>query len=166
LLGLRYLNIHEKLAWTTDDDGILFGPDPTNVATYTVRARNSIIAPQIGGGLQCTICDWFALSWDIKAAFGQNYASYVIELERGDGFSAPSGGLHKTHFAQIYETAISADFSGSWWRVRLGYTVLAVHGVATGQNGIDFNLDNVNGAGNFNGNLFYHGPFVGLNIVF
>lgn len=166
LLGLRYLNIHEKLAWTTDDDGIQFGPDPLFTATYTVRARNSIIAPQIGGGLQWTICDWFALSWDAKVALGQNYADYVIELQRGDGFSAPSGGLHKMHFAQIYETALSADFSGSWWRVRLGYNFLAIHGVATGQNEIDFNLDNINGAGNFNGNLFYHGPFAGLTIVF
>ena len=166
LLGLRYLNIREKLAWTTDDDGIVFGADPLFTATYTVRARNSIIAPQIGGGLQCTVCDWFALSGDVKLGFGENNASYVIELQRGDGFSAPSGGMHKDHFAEVFEGALSADFSGTWWRVRLGYNFLAAHGVATGINQIDFNLDNRNGAGKFDGTLFYHGPFASLNIVF
>jgi hypothetical protein len=166
LLGVRWLNIHEKLAWTTDDDGIQFGPDPLTTATYTVRARNSIVAPQLGFGLHRNICPWMAVSWEGKGAWGQNFASYEIQLERGDGFSAPSGGLKKEHFCQVYESALSVDFSGTWWRLRFAYDVLFIHGVATGQNEIDFNLLNPNGNGRFDGSLLYHGPSVSFNIVF
>ncbi len=168
LIGARYLNIHEKLAITTDDDGIQFGADPLFSATYTVRARNSIVAGQLGVGLHTFVFghNWWTLSWEAKGAWGQNFADYVIELQRGDGFSGPSGGLKKEHFAMIYESAVSTDFSGDWWRVRLGFTTMFINGVATAQNQVDFNLDNHNGAGIFNGNLFYWGPFASLQVVF
>jgi hypothetical protein len=168
LLGVRYLAIHEKLAMTTDDDGIQFGPDPLFTATYTVRARNNIVAPQLGFGLHKSVfgLNWWSLSWDVKGAWGQNFASYSVELQRGDGFQAPFTGLKKEHFAQIYETSVSTDWSGNCWRVRLGYNVMVIHGVCTGQNQIDFNLDNRAGAGLFDGTLIYTGPFASLQFIF
>src|SRR5205085_10753410 len=53
IAGVRYLDQREKLSiFTSDDDLTLKGrnrpPDPRRDATYSVQARNHIVAPQVG----------------------------------------------------------------------------------------------------------------------
>ncbi len=166
LTGFRYLYLRERIGITTSDDNLRIAPDPTEVATYTVRTQNHLLTWQGGLGVHGRISDWLSLSWESKGAWGATRSDVDTDLVRGDGLVGRRGGRSKWHFGHIYDTGAYLDLNGSFWRVRFGYNLLWVLGVAPAQDHISYDLENTRGRTNFNGTVFFHGPTIQLDIAF
>jgi hypothetical protein len=165
-LGLLYVELREQLEIFTDDDSLQFAPDPLSVATYTSAVRNHMLGLHAGASMHGWVCDWLALSWDVRGAWLANYTNMEIDLVRGDGFVGIDDGDNKWGFTQIYEGGVFVDLTSSRCRVRLGYQCMVFWHVATAQDQIDFDLNNWSGKGDMRGTIFFHGPTALLEIVF
>ena len=172
IAGVRYMDQREKLSiFTSDDDLVLQArnrpPDPKRDATYSVLARNHILAPQVGLDYNAPI--WRFLSWgfDGKAGVGPNWANTNTVLQRGDGFVGINDHHNHLSASQVYEAGFFLDFHIlDRLRLRGGYQAFWLVDVTTSQDQIDFNLANRSGTQNHTGSIFYHGPMVELQFLF
>jgi hypothetical protein len=173
ILGVRYLDLHERLSVLVDEEGLtdvsaVTGlPFPTTMATYSVRAHSHIVAPQIGFEYQYCCKDCLVLGCVAKAAFGVDYYEQDVTLFRGDGLLGLHGHQSNTQFSHMYEIGGFIDWY--FWermRVRMGYEAFWVVNVPVAVDSVDFNLANTAGRLKEDGSVFYHGPIVELQILF
>jgi hypothetical protein len=172
LLGVRYLDQREKLSiFTSDDDLVLQQvnrpPDPRRDATYSVLARNHILAPQVGLDYTLPIWRFLSVAVDGKAGIGPNWANTNTVLVRGDGFVGINDHHNHVSASEVFETGFFVDFHIlERLRLRGGYQAFWLVDVTTSQDQIDFNLANRSGTQNHTGSIFYHGPMVELQFLF
>ncbi len=172
IAGVRYLDEREKLALFTSDDDLTLQsnnrpPDLKRNATYSVLARNHILAPQVGLDYNAPL--WRFLSWgfDGKAGAGPNWSNTNILLQRGDGFVGFNNHHNHVGVSQVYQAGFYLDFHIlERLRLRGGYQALWLVDVTTSQDQVDFNLANHAGTQNHTGSIFYHGPMVELQFLF
>ncbi len=172
LLGVRYVDLWEKLDIFTDDDGLTIvdaqgRPDPRRQATYTIRTHNRILAPQLGFEWNIPLTPWVAATWQAKGAWGVNFLDADAKLERGDGFVGFKGQRSETFFSHLYDTGLYLDWKiHDCAKLRTGWTALWLVHVAEAFEQVDFNLEHTKGQRNPDGNIFYHGPVIELHLVF
>jgi hypothetical protein len=171
-LGVRYLDIYERLNLFTGDDDLTVvdvngNPDPRRQATYTVTAHNRLLAPQLGLEWNKPINCWLAFTWVGKGAWGANFLDVNTRLLRGNNFSGGSGHRGETIFSHLYETSFALDvYLLERARLRAGYNLMLAADVAESASQLDFNLANKAGRSNNHGSIFYHGPMVELHLLF
>jgi hypothetical protein len=184
ILGVRYLNVRDKLSIYTDQDTLslpgtaggvgspvdIFG-HPNPIATYTMDVRNHIVVAQIGGEyaapLPTKALDWIYVGGVGKAGLGADIINTNAYLTRGDGVVGFNDRHTTTNFVQVYELGGFVDFHIlDRLRFRAAYTALWMVGVGTTVDQIDFNLANPRGNSTKTGSLLYHGPSFELQFLF
>ncbi len=147
LLGVRYIYQNDNLDIITQGTPLKVSqqinlPTPaTNVAIYSSRTFNNIVAPQIGAEYTLPVFRWLSLSGEGKAAWGVNFLSTDVSLARGDGFQGFNTHRSDTNFGQIYQLAGFADIHIlERLRLRLGFQATWLAGIATANDQVDFNL--------------------------
>jgi hypothetical protein len=172
LAGVRYMDEREKLSIFTSDDDLTLQQvgrptDPKRDATYSVLARNHILAPQVGVDYTAPLFCWLSFGFDGKAGVGPNWANTTTVLQRGDGFVGINEHHNHLSASQVYEAGFFLDFHVlERLRLRGGYQAFWLVDVTTSQDQIDFNLANKSGTQNHTGSIFYHGPMVELQFLF
>lgn len=164
LIGVRYLDMQERFNILVDDDLVTFADalgqaSPLRKATYSSRAVNRIIAPQIGLELHGNIFPGVAVGIYSKVGAGINFQKAVTTLVRGDGLPGlPNVQRTRRGFSGVAETGCTLDvYLTERFRVRAGYQVLYLINVLESTNQVDMNF--LNGARIDNsGNVLYHGP--------
>jgi hypothetical protein len=175
ILGVRYVGNSESLGIVTGDDDLTVrdaqgNPDPTRQATYQIRARNHIVAPQVGfeWGTPCT--KWARVGVNAKAALGVNFAEIRTTLVRGDGLVGFDQARHSTvPLAQVYDLGAFVDFDVCGLerlRLRIGYNAMFLVNVVVPEDNLNFNLGAPTARTNNNGSIFYHGPMAELEFLF
>ncbi len=171
-IGVRYLDVRERLGIFTDDDGLTFvdvngNPDPTLQATYTVTSHSRIVAPQAGFEVDLPVCSRLAFNAVAKGAWGVNFYEQNVSLVRGDGLVGFD--THSSHrqFSHLYELGFNLDYYLlERMRIRAGYNLLWVVDIPIAKEQVDFDLSNTAGGRNDHGSLFFHGPRIELQFLF
>jgi len=172
LIGVRYLDVHERMSIFTDDDGLTFvdvngNPDPTLQATYRINQHSRILAGQVGFEAQWCLCSCVALVGSAKGAWGTNWYEKTTTLFRGDGLLGFEDHESHTQFSSIYDVGVYLDFYlKERCRVRAGYDFLWVVNVPVARDQIDFDLSNPAGMRNDHGTQFFHGPQIEIQFLF
>jgi hypothetical protein len=174
IIGVRYMDVQEKLSIFTDDDGISIRdvndqPDPNRQATYNLRAHNHILGPQVGVEWFLPLLSWVNLGTQCKGAWGANWIEVDAQLQRGDGLVGRQAERSDVDFAHLYEMNFFFDFTVlERMRIRAGYNCLWVVNVAEAVDNISYDLRQVTqpGPANNNGAIFYHGPIVEMMFFF
>jgi hypothetical protein len=172
ILGVRYVDYNEKLSIFTDDDGILIRdinglPDPLRQATYLSRAHNHILAPQLGAEWFYPLCSWLSVGAMAKGAWGVNYIDVNTRVKRGDDYVGREGRRSDVTFSHLYE--INGFFDLVMFdrmRLRAGYNVMWLVGVAEAIDQISYDLRVQPGPAQNSGSIFFHGPMVELQLLF
>lgn len=165
LLGLRYLDLQERMRVLVVDDG--GATTPVASANYTSRTFNKVVAPQVGLECDKCLCGYLAVGASAKAAFGANFIKSDADLQRGDSLLGFSNESARTEFTQLYELGFYLDIHCfDRTRLRAGYTTLWVVGVAEAVDQIDFNLANTQPLKRDDGSIFYHGPLIEFQLLF
>jgi hypothetical protein len=172
ILGVRYLDLQDRFGIFTDDDGLTFvdvfgNPDPKRQATYSVRAHNRILAPQIGFEYEKRPLYWLSLGCKAKGAWGVNFIDNYFDLQRGDGFRGFSAHRSATIFSSVYEVGAFADVHIlERFRVRAGYTAMWLVHVDAASDQLNFNLAAPLANKNNDGSIFYYGPSIEFQFLF
>jgi hypothetical protein len=172
ILGLRYLDIRERLAIVTDDDGLTVRGfagqrDLTRVASYETRVHNRIVAGQLGLECNLPLKSCVAFTLQTKGAWGANFLETDVRLERGDGLVGRRGERTGTFFSHIYDAGFFLDWClRDNMRLRTGYNLLWVVHVAEAAEQVSFDLSRPVGNREEDGSIFYHGPVIELQVQF
>ncbi len=172
LLGVRYLDLFEKLGSTFDDDGVTFPmtnglPDPTRVAAYSVQTENRFVGPQLGFEWGHRVGKFFTMGLTAKAALGADFAHLNRSLTRGDGLVGFDGNRSTVQFSEVYEGGAFIDFHVlDRARIRLAYNALWLIHMANVVDQYDFNLQNTNQLDKRSGNILYQGPVLEFQFLF
>lgn len=172
IVGARYVDVRERLAILTDDEGLTVRDssgqrDLTKIAAYKTRTHNRIVAGQLGVEWNQPICCWLAYSMTAKGAWGANFVEADLLLKRGDGLIGRSGERDGTFFSHLYDLG----FFLHWQllpqvHVRTGYNLLWLVHVAEASDQVNFDLSRPVGTRREDGSIFYHGPSFELQFVF
>jgi hypothetical protein len=171
-LGVRYLDLYERFRfYAGDDDLTVFdlngNPDPTRQATYSVKAHNRLIAPQLGLEWNREITCWLAFTLTAKGAWGGNLVDVDTLLQRGDGFVGFATHREQWIFSQLYETGFFLNLKlMDNCRLRAGYNLLWVVDIDTATGQLDYNLANPGGRNNNGGSVLYYGPSFEFSVLF
>jgi hypothetical protein len=174
-VGVRYLDLDERVTSFFDDDGLTFPlangqPDPRREALYSVRTHNHFVAPQLGfewGHPICCCCLSLTLGFGAKGAWGGNDVDLERQLIRGDGFLGFDGRRSNWQFSHLYEINSFVDIHLlERCKVRLGYNALWFLHMSAASDQYDFNLQNTDGFRTRNSNVFFHGPVAELQFLF
>lgn len=172
LVGVRYVDLWERLRIFTDDDGLTVAdavgrPDPLRQATYTARAHNRILAGQLGFEWNIPLNPWVAATWSAKGAWGANFVEVDTRLKRGDGFLGFRNERSETTFSHLYDAGFFLDWKlHQCAKLRTGWNLLWLVQVTEAVEQVDYNLANTQGRRKPNGDVFYHGPTIELHLVF
>jgi len=172
IVGARYFDLDERISSTFDDDGIAFPlvnglPDPTRVATYSVRTHNRFMAPQLGFEWDHPLLCWLSLGLGAKGAWGADNVELERQLVRGDGFQGFNGSHSTWQFSHLYEINSFVDIRLlERAKLRLGYNAMWFLHMANVGDQYDFNLQNTTRLLKDNGNVFFHGPLAQLEFLF
>jgi hypothetical protein len=171
IYGVRYLDLLERLEMYTGDDDLtirdVFGaPDPTRAASYIVRTHSRIVGPQIGWEASIPLCKWLEIGGKAKGCVGANFADLHNLLERGDGLVGLSEHAHPTICSGVFELGLFVDwFIWERGRLHVGYDTMFLVHVPEAQNEWNYDLANQLVNARQNGNIFYHGPVIELQIL-
>lgn len=172
IIGLRYFDSQETLEIFTDDEGASFvdrngNPDPRRQATYSVRAHNRLIAPQLGFLWRHDLFMCLNCYFGVKGAWGVNFSEVDVKLQRGDGLIGFDTSRSHTMFSQLYEIGVGLEFR-PWEcvRIRGGYSMLWLLQAPEAVGQVNFDLTATKGRRKDNGNTFYGGPLVDLQLQF
>jgi hypothetical protein len=177
ILGVRYLDLRERLGIFTGDDDLTvvdaFGrPDPTRQATLALKTHNQILGPQLGlegewGLGECGCLSQVSVGVTLKGVWGVNFLGLERQLIRGDGLIGFATHRNETIFSHLYEVGVFVDWGiNDHIRLRTGYDMMWLLHVADVQDQLDFNLANTFGAKKDNGNIFFQGPQIELQLLF
>ena len=172
ILGVRYLDLFEKLGSTFDDDGISFPmsnglPDPTRIATYDVQTENRFVGPQLGFEWGHRVGRFLTMGVTAKAALGADFAQLNRSLTRGDGYVGFDGDRGTVQFSAVSEGGAFIDFHVlERFRIRLAYNALWFTNMANVVDQYDFNLQNTNQFDKRNGSVLFHGPLLEFQFLF
>lgn len=172
IIGIRYLDLQERLSIFTDDDGILFrdvngNGDPLRQATYSTRVHNHIVAPQLGADLYWQPLQRLALGAVAKGAWGANFVDREYQLFRGDGFSGFNVQRGWTQFTSVYELNLYADiYITEQMRLRAGYNALWVVHLPEAVDQVNYDLSRPEAIRKEAGSIFFHGPSVEVQFLF
>jgi hypothetical protein len=160
IVGVRYLEQRESLNMFVDADvnktvqasaeaitANLTIPASTLAlaANYAVFTKNRILAPQFGFEYACPVCPWVSLGLYAKGAWGANFLETEVSLIRSDGYVGFDTHRSATVFSQVYDTGVFADFHFlERLRVRAGYNMVWLLGIAAAPDQVDFNLQGGN----------------------
>jgi hypothetical protein len=158
LAGIRYVDVREQFALSTDDEPV---PTPTTSTLYQTETHNHLIAGQLGCEWWANLVPWFAVGATAKGAWGVNMIDTAVFLQRGDGLVGIDSHRSTQSFGQVYEVGLMGQFRlGDSVRLRGGYSALWLLGVATAADQVDYDLAHTTGQERSNGHLFYHGPMI------
>jgi hypothetical protein len=172
VLGVRYFHSHENLGiFTGDDDLTIIGfngkPDPTKEATYNINLTNNLIAGQFGLEYTTHVLKWLSAGTTAKAGLGPDIIHVRTSLTRGDGFVGFDTSRTATRLGGIADLGAFLDIALlERARLRAGYNIMWLVGVATTIDQGDFNLAHTMGHTNYNGSTMYHGPMLELQFLF
>jgi hypothetical protein len=177
-MGVRYFRFEEALSLSTlaggydwtDDDGAWS-------AVLADRVQNSLVGFQIGCDMNvdlgCNVSFFVAPSVGI---YGNNI-DHNFQLYRGDGVIAVTDPPTGTYPVQSSDTALSflsqLDLGVNWaldwhWEAYLGYRVLFATGIALADHQIPVDVTDIPELAHIdhNGDLVYHGAYLGLAYKF
>ena len=172
IMGVRYLDLAERLTTRTDDDGFSFPmvnglPDPTRIATYSVQTHNRLVAPQLGFEWDKSFTKFLTLGFMAKGAWGADFVDMDRNLIRGDGLHGFAGKKSDIQFGQMYEMNAFVDFNIlERARLRLGYNALWFLNMANVVDQYDFNLKDANNLNRRSGSIYFQGPMAELQFLF
>jgi hypothetical protein len=172
ILGVRYLDVQDKLTIFADQQGVKTKDVNGNAlqtlqATYLVRAHNHVVAPQVGFEWDLPLRSWMNLGLTAKGAWGVNYADLTTRLQRADGLVGAQSQRSDTAFTQVYELDAFVDFTVlERVRIRAGYDLLWALGVEESVHNITYDLSMQGGPTNRQGSILYHGPMIEVQFFF
>jgi hypothetical protein len=171
LFGLRYFDLLDRVDIYTDDDGftirdIIGRPDPTRQADYVARAHTHLIGPQLGWEGNLPLCGWLSIGAKAKGCWGANIVDVQRVLTRGDGFVGFKENCNEVQFSSLYELGLFVDwFIWERGRLHVGYDAMFLVHAPEAQNEIEYNLAQPLGSVRENGNIFFHGPVLEMQIL-
>jgi hypothetical protein len=168
IFGARYIEENENLQSTFEPNSFLAA---FRSVTDSVHTFNRIATVQLGCEYECSILPCLGIGATCKGAWGANFVTTDVGMERGDGRQEFNVHRDRAVFTQVYDIGLFFDiYILERLRVRTGYNTLWLVGVADAPDQIDFNLG---GSGrratsrfNPNGSIFWHGPMVELEWLF
>ena len=161
LYGVRYMNINENFAYRSET------PAPAAaLSAVDVRTENHLIGFQFGGSMEFYIEPRGWITFEGKAAVCNNAG------EQSSSGAVGVGGAAVDNFAESNRTGFIGDIALTLMYAftpntvgRIGYQAMWVEGLALGSENFERDLQSLTlgpGALVHDGNLVYHGPFVGL----
>jgi hypothetical protein len=172
LVGVRYIDLQDKLTIFTDDDGITIRdingmPDPLRQGIYFVRSHNRILGPQLGFEWFYPLTSFLNLNVTSKGTWGVNWIEAKTRVKRGDTYVGREGEDNDVSFSHAYEISSCFEFTFlEKMRVRAGYNVLWVLNVNEATRQVNYDLAEMPGPLRNNGSVFYHGPVIELQFLF
>jgi hypothetical protein len=167
LAGVRYVDLQERFTIFNNATGfsVPFSP-PSSLTTYSARTQNRMPLGQVGLDWEHPLLRWVGFGLTAKGAWGVDYLTSDVALERGDGVGQ-FGHRTRTKFASVYQASVYVDwFLWDRCRVRTGYNALFLVGVAEAVDQVNFDLSQPTGNHGDNGTVFYHGPMIELHLLF
>ncbi|MCS7166466.1 MAG: hypothetical protein RMI91_00805 [Gemmatales bacterium] len=167
MVGVRYVDLQERYAFTVEDNSIQVAPNPAETATYSTRTHNHLIGGSLGWGARTPILEWLGFSWFLRGSWFANRADIEVELLRHDGLVGTRGSSSTWRFSHMYEINVACElYLGDFCRIKGGYNVLWLLDVAEAANQVSYDLSNPRGQRSFGGDIFYHGPSVEVEFNF
>ena len=168
MIGLRYASILEQFQYYSESAE----PTPLGAAnTVNTRARNKLLGVQLGALFEFPVDPGWWIDWELKGAICDNRASqhteYVNVTQGNPTSSLTSRAEGRTTF--IGETSVRVVYECSHWLMAYaGYQAIWVDGLALASENVSNDL-NILSAGpgqlDHDGNLVYHGPHVGMTLI-
>jgi len=144
---------------------------------YDVRSRNSLTGFQIGGDLWANVVPGVRLGADLKAGVYGNYANQgtnIISVDSVGTATSFSESVDGNDISMIAEANLMFLWRlGPHWTIKSGYNLLFLEGVALAPENFNTTPPNILTTGgaftfpprastlNDDGNVFYHGAFMG-----
>lgn len=152
LLGARYMNINERLAFATS---------PAVTDEVFVQADNDLWGVQLGINMKWLVHPRAYIDFDAKGAICHNNASQATT------FNAEDSGASGERTAFIGDFMVTANWQLSpAWSIRAGYQAIFVNGVALASENLRTNAPLLpeGGPGQLNdrGEVAFHGPVLGV----
>ncbi len=144
--GIRYIRQNDQMGIGMEGTSVIANslglPTPgRDAALYSVLTHNNIFAPQIGLEYNWPLFRWLSFTGLGKAAFGANYSTTDVNLQRGDGLTIFNTQRNNWGFGGIYELAAFTDFHIlERLRLRLGFNAIWLTDLALASDQVDFNL--------------------------
>jgi hypothetical protein len=157
LYGFRYLNWEETYNInSTDSDG--------DTSDYNLRASNNLFGAQVGTRIDRR---WCHLDWQFSGKvgiFGNAAMQRQLLLDNGNTFVLRDTRQREANAAFVGDLNLSVFYAlNSTWRIRAGYNILWLEGLALGPNQLDFTDDLSSGTRlRSEGGVFLHGANIGL----
>ena len=184
LMGVRFFRFSEGLDWGqlagTAPAGARFGDNPADEAFVNVDVQNNLVGFQLGAYMNWQVCCNVSIFAVPKMGIFGNHINAHNSMVTGDGivatFDNPPGSGNALNFhtsTDVFSVLGSIDVGVNWaispnWSVVGGYRVVAVSGIALGDNQIpQFFADEAGWKEiKTNGNLILHGAFAGIEARF
>jgi hypothetical protein len=184
LMGVRFFRFSEGLDWGqlagTAPVGARFGDNPADEAFVNVDVQNNLVGFQLGAYMNWQVCNNVSIFAAPKIGIFGNHINAHNSMVTGDGivatFDNPPGSGNALNFhtsTDVFSVLGSIDVGFNWafspnWSVVGGYRVVAVSGIALGDNQIpQFFADEAGWKEiKTNGNLILHGAFAGIEARF
>ncbi len=157
LYGFRYLNWEETYNInSTDNDG--------DTSDYNLRASNNLFGAQVGTRIDRRACH---LDWQLTSRagiFGNAAMQRQLLLDNGNTFDLRDTMDREANVAFASDMNLSASYTlNNTWRIRAGYNILWLQGLALGPDQLDFTDDLSSGTRlRTRGGVFLHGANIGL----
>jgi hypothetical protein len=179
LAGVRFFRFDEGLTWGQFADPAnpaLPGGAPTE-AIVNANVQNNLVGFQIGAYMNYQVCDRFSVFAVPKIGIYGNHIEGHNSMALSDGtvatFDNNGDALNFHNSTNVFSVLGSLDAGFTWavtpvWSVVGGYRVVAVSGMALGDNQIpQFFADEAGWKEiKTNGNLILHGAFAGIEARF
>jgi hypothetical protein len=173
LAGVRYFQFNESFSLGADNADTTLDGD-LNEIYYDVRARNSLVGFQIGGGVNYIVNSRLSLYGTGKAGIYGNDMQVTHSVYGPNGSATFTNGDNcdttgsRTGLAMIGQ----ADLGIKWqiscrWSAQFGYRVLGAAGVATIADQMPPDFSNAGALQQINnGSLLLHGGYAGVQFCF
>ena len=181
LAGVRFFRFSEGLDWGqlsgAAPANAQFGDNPANEAFVHTDVQNNLIGFQIGAYMNYQVSCRFSVFAVPKIGIYGNHVEGHNEMVTGDGtvatFDNNGDALNFHNSTNVFSVLGSLDAGFTWavtpvWSVVGGYRVVAVSGMALGDNQVpQFFADEAGWKEiKTNGNLILHGAFAGIQARF
>jgi hypothetical protein len=169
ILGVRYFDYQQGTTFFTDDGSVLNNlgqANPLLQTNYLTSTYNRMVGPQIGLEYATRILYGFSFTSEAKTAFMANFMERNMSLNRGDGFNIFTRNKTNTGYSQLFQMGFNLEWNMfEKFKVRGGYNLLWLVGVAQSADLIDFNITNPVVNTNTSSN-FFQGPSIEFHFLF